>query len=302
MDGRKCFYFSCVLCSAISIRGSGAAVRPVVTFTPNWSELLYQDPVTITCDVGSAAPENQGYHWYKDGKPMTDKHQQSLKIDFVREKHLGDYQCGTNTSDLSPPVTLKASAGYLILQRPPLIYEGDHLTLRCHTVYGFHGMNTTFYKEDKEIKFSVHDSELHIDTVDGGASGTYKCTQWILHSDDHQYHYYSSETHISVLGDPSEDESNLKIITGAAVGIVVLVLIFLLILFWKCRNKIKSLSTCQEPQATNASMAADTLPDLEEDICYADLRMEHLQPASSTTARESVDVSATYAVVKHRHH
>lgn len=61
----------------------------------------------------------------------------------------------------------------------------------------------------------------------------------------------------TITGDPSEDESNLKIITGAAVGIAVLVLVFLLILFWKCRNKIKSLSTCQKPQTTSASTAGN---------------------------------------------
>ncbi|XP_071970789.1 low affinity immunoglobulin gamma Fc region receptor III-B-like isoform X2 [Engystomops pustulosus] len=192
----KYHHFLCLLVSVLNIRESGG-VRPVVTLTPIWREVIYQDPVTITCDVGSPAQEERKYYWYKDGEPMG-RDQQSFRIDHVQEEHVGNYQCGTSTKNLSPPVTLTASQEYLILQRPPAIYEGDPLTLRCHSAYGFNGTNTTFYKEDKEIKFSVSDPEFHMDAIDGGASGTYRCTQVLLHHSDLTYHTYSANTSISV--------------------------------------------------------------------------------------------------------
>ncbi|XP_075139689.1 low affinity immunoglobulin gamma Fc region receptor III-B-like [Leptodactylus fuscus] len=277
MDGRtRCYYYIfCLL--TLTTRGRGAAVRPVVTFTPNWNELIYQDPVTITCDVGSAVPENQRYYWYKDGE-IIDTDEKSFKIDYVREEDVGDYQCGTNTSHLSPPVTLRARQEYLILQRPPVIYVGDPLTLRCHSPSRYNSTNTTFYKDDKEIRFSVNDSELHIDTVDGGSSGTYRCTKLIIHESDNKYHCYSAETYISVSG--KSIVKNLIhniIIIGDTIGTAVIVIIIIIfIIFWRRRNKISS-STYEE-QAESTSMAADTHPAYpEEDICYTYLSLDRLR-------------------------
>ncbi|KAM4013106.1 high affinity immunoglobulin gamma Fc receptor I-like [Anomaloglossus baeobatrachus] len=196
MDGRKRSYFFCLLASLLNIRGLGAEVRPVIIFKSNWSEILFQDPVTLLCDVGSAALENQRYYWYKDGEPLKVKDQQRLDIDSVYKEDVGDYQCGISNGVLSPRVTLNASTNFLILQRPPVIYDGDPLTLRCHGFY--EGINTTFYKEDKEIKFSVNDSELHIDRVVRGSSGMYRCTK-LLREPYHTYHMYSAETYISEL-------------------------------------------------------------------------------------------------------
>ncbi|XP_069806185.1 low affinity immunoglobulin gamma Fc region receptor III-A-like [Dendropsophus ebraccatus] len=305
MDRRQHLYFLCVLFSALGIGGLGAAVRPVVTFTPNWSKIIYQDPVTITCDVGSAAPEKQRYRWYKDGKLLRDNGRQSFRIDYVEEEDVGAYQCGTSTSDLSPPVTLNATLDYLILQRPPFIYEGDPLILRCHSAYGYEGTNTTFYKEDKEIKFSVSDSEFHLDTVDGGSSGIYRCTKLLLHHSDHTHHNYSAETYISVLGKVKENvepRADVSIIAGATVGgMAVVLIIFFSILLWKCKNKTTLQPAHKDQQTMSAPMEVAGRPhDPEDDICY--LSMDHLQKASSTSASKSVDMSTTYAEVKLRPH
>ncbi|XP_073498366.1 Fc receptor-like protein 4 [Phyllobates terribilis] len=278
----------------VSVR---ADVRPLVIFTSNWSEILYEDPVILLCDVGSGVLEKQRYSWYKDGSLLTDEVQQSLKIHSVHREDLSDYQCRTSSGVLSPRVTLNASASFLILQRPPVIYAGDPLTLRCHSSIGFEGINTTFYKEDKEIKFSVNDSELHIVTAVEGSSGKYKCTKLV--GKNNQYHIYNAETYISVLGRSSSGNGfDHIIIAGATIGTLVAIFILFLIFFWKCRNKKTALSSCQEQQVTSAPIAA--APD--EDICYIFLNMDHLQTASSTSAIEIVDATATYAVVKHRPH
>ncbi|XP_075185823.1 low affinity immunoglobulin gamma Fc region receptor III-A-like [Anomaloglossus baeobatrachus] len=288
---------------AIKMQNLGAEVRPVVIFKSNWSEILFQDPMSLLCDVGSAALENQRYYWYKDGAPLKDKDQQRLEIDSVHKEDVGDYQCGISNGVLSPRATLTASTNFLILQRPPVIYEGDPLTLRCHGIY--EGINTTFYKEDKEIKFSVNDSELHIDRVVRGSYGTYRCTK-LLRKLNQTYHIYSAETYISVLGrPPSGNGFDPIIIAGATIGTLVAILILILIYFWKCRSKKTTPSSCQEQEENSAPMAdivAGTHPAPEEDICYSSLNMDHLQTVSSTSAIKDVDVTATYAVVKHRHH
>ncbi|CAI9580498.1 unnamed protein product, partial [Staurois parvus] len=87
------------------------------------------------------------------------------------------YQCRTGTSDLSEPVTLNVNRKDIVLQRPTSIYEGDPLTLRCRSRSSFKVINTTFYKDDKKIKFSTSDTELHIHKVDRRVTGTYKCVQ-----------------------------------------------------------------------------------------------------------------------------
>ncbi|XP_075139691.1 low affinity immunoglobulin gamma Fc region receptor III-B-like [Leptodactylus fuscus] len=204
------------------LRRERTTVRPEVIFTPSWNEILYEDPVTITCNLGSAALENQRYYWYKDGV-VIDKDQQSFKIDHVGEEDVGDYHCRTNTSHISPPVTLKAIQEYLILQRPPVIHEGDPLTLRCHSVYGCNTKNTTFYKDGKK-KFSVHDSELHIDSVDGGSSGTYRCTTLIKYHDDYKYYFYSAETYMSVSDaqEPGSDYTHQNMVRLVLSGCVVM--------------------------------------------------------------------------------
>ncbi|XP_040268530.1 low affinity immunoglobulin gamma Fc region receptor II-c-like [Bufo bufo] len=287
---------------ALTMQGLGVTVRPVVTFTPNWSQVLYHDGVTLTCDMGSALVENQKYYWYKDGKLMPDIRGKSFEIKHVGNKSEGHYQCRINNSDFSLPVTLDAMEGHLILQGPPVTYEGDPLTLRCHHVYGYLGTNTTFYKENKTIKFSVNDSELHIDTVDEASTGTYRCTKLLQHPNDHNYQCISAKIHILVLGRSSSKTAvHHIIIIWVTVGIVVVFLLLSLI-FWKCRNKKTSLSTSQEQHATRTPMEADTHPALEDDICYTYLSMDHLQIAPSKSASKNVDMSTTYAEVKHRHH
>lgn len=84
----------------------------------------------------------------------------------------------------------------LILQRPPAIYEGQSLTLRCHSRPGYNVINTTFYKEDTEVQSSSSDSELHIKRVDGEGRGKYRCSQVI--QDGGSVNTFSYESYIHV--------------------------------------------------------------------------------------------------------
>ncbi|KAG8549049.1 hypothetical protein GDO81_022997 [Engystomops pustulosus] len=67
----------------------------------------------------------------------------------------------------------------LILQMPPNIHEGDEVTLRCNTWHSGSAVNTTFYKDDKMIKFLGSGTDLNLGKVYKNTSGKYKCTRVI---------------------------------------------------------------------------------------------------------------------------
>ncbi|XP_072284584.1 Fc receptor-like protein 5 [Pyxicephalus adspersus] len=162
----------------VDVKGfDGDEIKPMVTFTPNWRSILSMDSMTLTCNVRSARQERETIYWYRYGK-LIHFNQQNITIQSAHWRNdSGYYQCRTSTSDISEPVTLEVTRRDLILQRPTSIYEGDPLTLRCLSRTSFLVINTTFYKNDKRIKFSIFDTELHIKKVDKSVTGMYKCVQ-----------------------------------------------------------------------------------------------------------------------------
>ncbi|XP_077319551.1 Fc receptor-like B [Lithobates pipiens] len=173
--------FLAIVFLSLNMGKSGGAIKPVVTFTPNWGNVLPGDDVTLTCDVPSTVPEEpRTYHWYKDKRPIPgDKQRLRISISSV-ERDSGDYQCQTIGGDISDPVFLDVTINHVILQRPPsAIYEGDPLTLRCHHLRFFDEINTKFYKDDQEIQSSESDSEFYIPNIMMSQSGRYKCTKQI---------------------------------------------------------------------------------------------------------------------------
>ncbi|XP_077319562.1 Fc receptor-like B [Lithobates pipiens] len=188
----------CVLCDLFS--SIGGAIKPVVTFTPNWGNILYYDNVTLTCDVPSTVPEEpRTYQWYLDNQPIPGDQQRLHIIGSSVVKDSGDYQCQTIGGDISDPVFLNVTISYVLLQRPPsAIYEGDPLTLRCHHLKDFNSINTKFYKDDQEIKPSESDSTFHIPNITRSQSGRYKCTKQIQRIDKSNVNELSDESFISV--------------------------------------------------------------------------------------------------------
>ncbi|XP_077116214.1 Fc receptor-like protein 2 [Ranitomeya variabilis] len=77
------------------------------------------------------------------------------------------------------------------------ILEGDSLTLRCHSRSEYKVVSTIFYKDNKEIKTSESDSQLHIDKVEGAVNGKYKCMK-TLQDYDGTFHSLSDETYVSM--------------------------------------------------------------------------------------------------------
>lgn len=112
----------CVLCDLFS--SIGGAIKPVVTFTPNWGNIIYYDNATITCNVPSTVPEEpRTYHWYKDKRPIPGD-QQRLHITSSRMEDRGDYQCRTIGGDISDPVFLNVTESESSISSPSLQIVG----------------------------------------------------------------------------------------------------------------------------------------------------------------------------------
>uniref|UniRef100_A0A6I8PKC6 Ig-like domain-containing protein n=1 Tax=Xenopus tropicalis TaxID=8364 RepID=A0A6I8PKC6_XENTR len=92
----------------------GAAVRPVVSFFPNWTPIFPGESVTLSCNVAPTAQGNLGYSWYRDGHPIPGD-QQNLVIQPTIwsdiRSYSGDYQCQAGASERSDPVTLDIKSG-----------------------------------------------------------------------------------------------------------------------------------------------------------------------------------------------
>eukprot|EP00079_Xenopus_tropicalis_P038224 XP_017951995.1 PREDICTED: Fc receptor-like protein 6 [Xenopus tropicalis] len=152
----------------------GGAVRPVVSLSPNWANILTGDKVTLTCDVGSTAGTAPRYSWYKDNKMMNkDTPTKEYIIYYALETNSGTYQCQTDTSERSEPVSLSVTDGPLILQAPPYVYEGDSLTMRC---YSESGWDTMFHKDNNPVAPPYGD-QLHIEKANMTVTGTYRCSK-----------------------------------------------------------------------------------------------------------------------------
>uniref|UniRef100_A0A6I8QFM3 Ig-like domain-containing protein n=1 Tax=Xenopus tropicalis TaxID=8364 RepID=A0A6I8QFM3_XENTR len=110
----------------------GAAVRPVVSFSPNWTPIFPGESVTLSCNVAPTAQGNLGYSWYRDGHQISGD-QQSFVIHSSTSSDIGNYQCQVGANERSNSVRLNFKTDWVILQAPPAVYEGDSLSLRCHS-------------------------------------------------------------------------------------------------------------------------------------------------------------------------
>uniref|UniRef100_A0A803JEH8 Ig-like domain-containing protein n=1 Tax=Xenopus tropicalis TaxID=8364 RepID=A0A803JEH8_XENTR len=189
----------------------GSAVRPVVSFLPNWDTIFIGDFVSVKCELASTAHKDQIYYWYKDNVYLH-KGQPSFFISSATLMDGGDYQCQTGTSLKSDSVRLSISQEYVILQKPPVVYEGDTLILRCHSFPGYKSKETTFYKHGTVLR-SLGDLYSGDCTT-----GRYKCSKYVHHAQG--FHFYSAEAYISAkeLFSKPEMIANPRQITEGADG------------------------------------------------------------------------------------
>ncbi|XP_063295382.1 high affinity immunoglobulin gamma Fc receptor I-like [Pelobates fuscus] len=178
---------------AAIIGNSETAVRPVVSFTPNWRKIFVYESVTITCSVHPSAQWVHQFYWYKDNKRLH-MNNQSVTIDFADETHTGNYQCKTNTTQQSDPAKLSVLNGWVILQVPLLIYKGDILSLKCHSFPGRKAQNAMFFLHDKLLNSSG--DILQVGKVNLSKNGPYKCKKEVYSSNT--YRIYIDDVSVSV--------------------------------------------------------------------------------------------------------
>ncbi|KAG8560151.1 hypothetical protein GDO81_014812, partial [Engystomops pustulosus] len=169
-----------------------AAIRPVVTFTPNYKKIFPSEKMTMTCDVGSTIGEGMDYIWYKDNSPVHNG--KSFTIQYAGTSHSGSYRCQTRPGEISDPVTLGVIHGWVILQTPLHVYEGDDINIRCHHYPGYYGGQTIFYKDNKVIRDWGDDAEYNISNVSRTTAGTYRCRKYVYR----HLLYYQHEDKVSV--------------------------------------------------------------------------------------------------------
>ncbi|XP_056401111.1 Fc receptor-like protein 5 [Hyla sarda] len=169
----------------------GAAIRPVVAFTPDYRKIFTTEKITMTCDVGSIGEELR-YHWYKDQKYLDNGN--SYIIQNAERSQSGSYQCETSNGERSDPVRLDVINDYVILQIPLYVYEGDEIKIRCHHYPGYDGGRTRFYKDNRIIRDWTYSAEYSIGNVDRKTTGKYKCEKEVYH---HAW-WYKEEDEASV--------------------------------------------------------------------------------------------------------
>ncbi|XP_073465811.1 high affinity immunoglobulin gamma Fc receptor I-like isoform X3 [Aquarana catesbeiana] len=172
----------------IILEKAESALRPVVTFNPNWDKIFSTESLTMTCNVRSSIPADMIYTWYKDNKWKNTE--QSIVIINAKTGDSGNYRCKGTKTDISDPVRLDVSNDYVILQAPLYVHEGDNVTLKCHHYPTYSGGQTIFYKDNTVIRDWGSDPELHIYNINLAGSKGYKCTKKVPYSE------YSGEASI----------------------------------------------------------------------------------------------------------
>ncbi|XP_071970981.1 high affinity immunoglobulin gamma Fc receptor I-like isoform X2 [Engystomops pustulosus] len=155
----------------------GHSSRPVVTFTPNSKRIFTTESLSMTCNVGPNVQEDQTYDWFKTGTHVHNG--QNYTIESAEASDSGSYQCFSQHA--SDQQRLEVSNGWVILQAPNYVYEGDDLTLRCHHYPGYPAGQTRFYKDNRIIQNWSYDEFFHIAKLDVEMSGTYKCRKEVKH-------------------------------------------------------------------------------------------------------------------------
>ncbi|XP_073423263.1 high affinity immunoglobulin gamma Fc receptor I-like [Dendrobates tinctorius] len=148
----------------------------------------------MTCYLDSTEQGNVTYYWFKNDYWI---HSEKIfTISSALTSDSGNYQCQTSITDRSDSTKLEVRNGYVILQTPPNVYEGDNIILRCRHYPGHPAKQTIFYKNNAVIKGWGSEDELHIENVNMTLSCKYKCTKQVNHH--LLYYQHSDESSVSV--------------------------------------------------------------------------------------------------------
>ncbi|XP_063295387.1 Fc receptor-like protein 5 [Pelobates fuscus] len=159
----------------------GAHGQLDISLTPNWSSIFQGESITMTCNGASITQE---YVWYRDGMFLrSGVGVNQYSIMSANAGHSCNYWCQTMNT-ISDPVRLDVKTDYLILQVPHSVYEGDSVSLRCHSYPGYSARGTIFYK-DNEVIQTTGEETLSLKNININVAGQYSCKKEI-----YSYLYY----------------------------------------------------------------------------------------------------------------
>ncbi|XP_077320189.1 Fc receptor-like protein 3 [Lithobates pipiens] len=157
----------------LSIQIQRAAVKPVITLSPNWNQFYWGDSVTLSCSVGS--PEVYIY-WYKGEQRMYWTQSKQYEITVTTTEM---YKCSVDDKVYSPPVRLGVIDNGIpnrpvVTLSPPwgTVFENEMITMTCNTA-----KNAMYYywKKDGVQMYGNFNEELQIRSSKIQDSGDYQC-------------------------------------------------------------------------------------------------------------------------------
>ncbi|KAM5135154.1 Fc receptor-like protein 5 [Mantella aurantiaca] len=203
-----------VMLRGIFMDNQGHAARPLVTFHPNWAKVFTGESMTMTCYI-SSAHQNQRFFWYKDNEKLA-VNDQTYTISNTKTGDTGNYQCRITSKEVSDISRLEVIYGYLILQVPLLVYEGDEVLMRCYSWPGYSVRRTMFLKSNTVIRPLTADTNLIIHNVKKDAAGKYKCVKKSEYSSDTSYTDESSLYVKDLFSSPELIPTPYQVTEGAA--------------------------------------------------------------------------------------
>ncbi|XP_072503425.1 Fc receptor-like protein 3 isoform X2 [Notamacropus eugenii] len=149
--------------------GQSAIPKPVISLMPSWTTHFQGEKVFLKCNGFDSCVTGET-QWYFNKKLL----EETLSCIVVEKS--GQYQCQTQNSPLSNPVSLYFSKDELILQTSYPVFEGDLLILRCLEKKGTELTEVTFYKNGKDLATFKKYSNFSIPKATLSNSGQYHCS------------------------------------------------------------------------------------------------------------------------------
>ncbi|XP_056401322.1 Fc receptor-like protein 5 isoform X2 [Hyla sarda] len=177
--------------------------RPLVSFTPDWRTMFYNETLTISCLHPSDT--NETYTWYRNNIRM-DINSQNFTISSIQLYDRTNYQCQTRTSEKSEPVRPHVITDLTILRAPRYVFEGDILNLTCDSRLDVNTTNAqaSFSKNYNSVKPMNSDTYLFVGRVDGTVAGKHSCKKKAIFKNENKETDAEEMIEVTVLFTPPE--------------------------------------------------------------------------------------------------
>ncbi|KAM6960395.1 Fc receptor-like protein 5 [Tautogolabrus adspersus] len=179
---------------SVQLKENTVANRAVVTLHPNWSEIYYEESITLRCEIKDGDDTEWEYEWEttssRSVKPPKEK---EYRIGRAYTSHSGNYSCkGRKKSDQSPtgwsdPITLTVLSNLpqpVLTVSPLWLSAGDSVTLNCDVKHSSAGWRFYWYKATPKLSDDPYSYQL----LSESRNGTEKYS-FIVHGQTHTAGY-----------------------------------------------------------------------------------------------------------------